>query len=90
MYIIQFVKKWILLVNVVSYINCIYLHVCINLHYWILFYDKGTKVRFHFFMGTCGVQDKMGISATGETDANVKRSMLGNAQKVVALSNNGH
>jgi DeoR/GlpR family transcriptional regulator of sugar metabolism len=43
-----------------------------------------------YFMGTCGVDDKLGISATWETDANVKRSMLGNAQKVVALSNHGH
>lgn len=43
-----------------------------------------------YFMGTCGVDDKLGITATWETDANVKRSMLGNARKIVALSNHGH
>lgn len=43
-----------------------------------------------YLMGTCGVDDKLGITATWETDANVKRSMLTNAKKVVALSNHGH
>lgn len=52
--------------------------------------EIGKYVADVYLMGTCGVDDQLGITATWETDANVKRSMLENAKKVVALSNHGH
>lgn len=40
-----------------------------------------------YFMGTCGVDIRFGISAVVQQDAEVKRAMLRSAKKVVALAN---
>ena len=40
-----------------------------------------------YFMGTCGVDSKFGISAVVKEDAEVKLAMLASAKKVVALAN---
>ncbi|MBW8687372.1 DeoR/GlpR family DNA-binding transcription regulator [Chitinophaga rhizophila] len=40
-----------------------------------------------YLMGTCGVDDKAGISASVASDAHVKRAMFDNAKTVISLAN---
>jgi DeoR/GlpR family transcriptional regulator of sugar metabolism len=40
-----------------------------------------------YFMGTCGVDDRFGVSAAAEQDAHVKRAMLKRSKKIVSLVN---
>ena len=40
-----------------------------------------------YLMGTCGVDDKFGVTATIESDAHVKRAMLRRSKKTVSLAN---
>ncbi len=43
-----------------------------------------------YFMGTCGIDANLGISASQQYDAEVKKSMLKSAKRSIALANHDH